>query len=344
MKRLQQLTLLLVILLCVSCGVNDSKDYVLLTIQSNDTSFDRIKCRINRRKAHILRRDSNGIYTDTIRFIRSDEVALRLSSKKGRIILYVQSGDDIKLQINDPEFIDIRLPKKLIKKNQILLDARKELRQSKNSYEKLSVYQQNKANELMDQFLDEYYSKACKISRNEFYLNVVRWNLDYIAYRAILHPIEVKKQRILSAKVDLSKGQPAYMFEGYENYDGGTTSMKDLKGKYVYIDVASTNCSPCKYQIPYLQKVEKRYSEKNILFVTISVDSKESHDWWREMVAKREVPGIKLFANEDKFFRKAYEIQAIPRFILIDPQGKIVSADAPRPSNPELLTLLDSIL
>jgi hypothetical protein len=43
-------------------------------------------------------------------------------------------------------------------------------------------------------------------------------------------------------------------------------------------------------------------------------------------------------------FVKDYAIQGIPRFILIDPNGNIVSADAPRPSDPKLLDLLESEL
>ena len=43
-------------------------------------------------------------------------------------------------------------------------------------------------------------------------------------------------------------------------------------------------------------------------------------------------------------FVKGYKIDGIPRFILISPEGKIVNADAPRPSSPELVTLLDSLV
>ncbi|MGB1042816.1 MAG: TlpA family protein disulfide reductase [Tenacibaculum sp.] len=37
-----------------------------------------------------------------------------------------------------------------------------------------------------------------------------------------------------------AKGQPSPKFENYENYAGGTTSLDDFKGKYVYIDVWAT--------------------------------------------------------------------------------------------------------
>ena len=38
-----------------------------------------------------------------------------------------------------------------------------------------------------------------------------------------------------------------------------------------------------------------------------------------------------------------YAINSIPRFLLIDPDGNIVSADAPRPSDPKLIELFNEL-
>jgi hypothetical protein len=43
-------------------------------------------------------------------------------------------------------------------------------------------------------------------------------------------------------------------------------------------------------------------------------------------------------------FIEDYAIMGIPRFILIDPKGNIVSADAPRPSDPMLRKTLDGLM
>ena len=58
----------------------------------------------------------------------------------------------------------------------------------------------------------------------------------------------------------------------YDNYAGGKTKLEDFKGKYVYIDVWATWCGPCRAEIPFLKKVEEKYHDKNITFVSISVD------------------------------------------------------------------------
>ena len=143
----------------------------------------------------------------------------------------------------------------------------------------------------------------------------------------------------------VSKGQPSPKFLNYENFKGGTTSLDDLKGKYVYVDVWATWCGPCKREIPFLQKVEKQYHGKNIEFVSLSVDKLDDHDKWKKMVKEKQLGGIQLFADNswESDFVTGYLIKGIPRFILIDPNGNIVSSNAPRPSDSKLIDLFNEL-
>lgn len=132
----------------------------------------------------------------------------------------------------------------------------------------------------------------------------------------------------------------------FENHKGGTTKLDDFKGKYVYIDVWATWCGPCRAEIPFLKKVEEKYHGKNIEFVSISVDVDKDHEKWQKFVTEKELGGVQLFAdkNWNSDFIKAFGINSIPRFLLIDPAGKVVKADAARPSSEELTKLLDTLL
>lgn len=142
---------------------------------------------------------------------------------------------------------------------------------------------------------------------------------------------------------NLAKGAESPKFVDYENNAGGTTSLDDLKGKYVYIDLWATWCQPCKNEIPFLKKVEEKYHNKNIEFVSISVDRQKDYETWKKMIVDKELSGIQLYAKEDKAFMDAYKVSGIPRFILLDPEGKIVDSNAPRPSNPKLVELFESL-
>ncbi|OAB78987.1 TlpA family protein disulfide reductase [Cochleicola gelatinilyticus] len=143
----------------------------------------------------------------------------------------------------------------------------------------------------------------------------------------------------------LTRGNVSPEFN-YENHKGGTTSLTDLKGKYVYIDVWATWCGPCIREIPSLQEVEEAYSGKNVAFVSISIDVPKDYETWKSMVSEKELGGIQLLADNNwkSKFVQDYGIQGIPRFILLDPEGNIVSADAPRPSDTNLRILLDGLI
>ena len=154
---------------------------------------------------------------------------------------------------------------------------------------------------------------------------------------------EIKKdyEKLLT----LSAGNPSPAFSGYENHAGGTTSLADLKGKYVYIDVWATWCGPCKREIPFLKTLEADYHGKNIAFVSISIDAEKDHEKWKQMVDELELGGIQLFADNDweSQFVQDYMIKGIPRFILIDPQGNIVNSNAPRPSSENIRNVFNGL-
>ena len=62
------------------------------------------------------------------------------------------------------------------------------------------------------------------------------------------------------------------------------------------------------------------------------------------MVKKKNLGGYQLWAGKDDVrFSQEYLITGIPRFILIDPNGKIVDSNTYRPFDPKLIQLFDSL-
>ena len=143
----------------------------------------------------------------------------------------------------------------------------------------------------------------------------------------------------------LALGNDSPKFTDYENNAGGKMSLDDLKGTYVYFDLWATWCGPCIAEIPSLKKVEEQFHGKNIKFVSISIDTEDAYDKWKKMIVDKELGGIQLLADKNwkSTFVTDYMIKGIPRFILIDPQGKIVNSNAPRPSDKKLITILNEL-
>lgn len=204
----------------------------------------------------------------------------------------------------------------------------------------LDVLNENVKNETIKNALlysNAKYGITYTENLKDFYKNFMAYSTDTVNNNEITKAFNKLKTT--------AKGELSPKFINYENFKGGTTSLDDLKGKYVYIDVWATWCGPCKREIPFLKKVEKQYHGKNIEFVSISVDVEKDHEAWKKMIVDKELGGIQLYADKswDSNFITDFSIKGIPRFILIDPEGKIVTPNAPRPSSPKLVDLFTNL-
>lgn len=261
----------------------------------------------------------------------------RLLDGKEYATIYLEEGYDLKMEM-DAKMFDETITFKgrgagennyLARKFLLIEQARQKVAQTADK----TVYK-TIINDLMDKLRSELDNEG--FSKN--FRKIVSVEL-------FTEKNELEKIFDHNVSMQSKTGKPSPDFD-CENYKGGKTSLEDLKGKYVYIDVWATWCVPCLQEMPNLRKLEQAYRGKNIEFVSLSVDDKKDHDKWRKMVADRSLGGIQLFSGkgfESSFVRK-YLIKTIPRFILIDPLGNIVDADARRPGDPALAEQLDSLL
>jgi len=129
----------------------------------------------------------------------------------------------------------------------------------------------------------------------------------------------------------IAPGKKAPVFE-YQDINGNLVSLSDFIGKCVYIDVWATWCGPCIGELPYLEKLNKDFKNKNIVFMSVSVD--KDKDAWEKMVKEKEMKGLQLFADKawESSIAVDYLVHSIPSFILIDKDGNIINPKAKRPS------------
>jgi thiol-disulfide isomerase/thioredoxin len=153
-----------------------------------------------------------------------------------------------------------------------------------------------------------------------------------------------QKERAAAVALKLvdTKGGSAAINFSFADVNGNRTTLRDLKGKVVLLDLWATWCIPCKQEEPYWDKLNEWYAGKDVAFVGISVDKDKAA--WEKHLKEKQLKGIQLHAGPGNNISLAYKVNGIPRYILIDKKGNLIADDGPRPSNENLKKLLDTWL
>lgn len=103
--------------------------------------------------------------------------------------------------------------------------------------------------------------------------------------------------------------------------DGGVIRLSDFKGRVVLIDFWAEWCGPCKRATPTIASLYKKYKNSDFIVFGINLDDKKDLDKVINYVKEH---GIEYPTLIDGFsVASKYNVTGIPKFILIDKNGKI---------------------
>lgn len=282
--------------------------------------------------------DEKGIFKDTMN-VATGRYAL--SDGNEYTIVYLKNGFDLKLKMDTKMFDEsIVYTGKGADENNFL--AKNALIEAQTDVQSMFFLEEADFLKGMDKKKVDDLKRLDDKKLDPAFVTLQKQSIDE-NYTAIVQYYQ-KNHTALVAKNKLNNTvAPSF---NYENHKGGKTKLEDFKGKYVYIDIWATWCGPCRAEIPSLKKMEELYHNKNIEFVSISIDVDKDHEKWKNFVTEKQLGGVQLFADKNWYsdFITHFGITGIPRFILIDPNGKVVQSDAPRPSSPKLKEDLDKLL
>lgn len=332
-------TFLLLSVLLIACEQQTPiKDYVTLSGTVENPTANRLLLK----GPGFLREiplDANGVFKDTMKL---EEGFYMLSHEDAKTFMFLKNSYDLDIRFNANEavsslsFAGLGAGTNNYMANKIRFEQQEGLDDFTDFFlldkaafdQRVTMLQQN-MKALLDQGVDlDSTFLARELQSNERLISFLSTN--YSAQHEML--------------TVLASGQPSPKFS-YPDINGKNRSLDEFKGNYVYVDVWATWCGPCKVEIPYLKELEHEYENKNITFVGLSIDTQENKKKWEKMVAERDLKGVQILADKDweSQFIQDYRITGIPRFILIDPNGNIISHDAPRPSQPELKALFEEL-
>jgi len=117
------------------------------------------------------------------------------------------------------------------------------------------------------------------------------------------------------------------------------TKNEKLKNKIIFIDVWASWCMPCRAEFSHNKKLESllgQYPNIEKLYITIDKDTQS----WKNAIQTLKLSGYHLLASKElleRLKKEVYESNAItvPKYILVDYQGNILSGNLPRPSDIE---------
>ena len=132
--------------------------------------------------------------------------------------------------------------------------------------------------------------------------------------------------------------------------DGSVIRFQDIlienKGKVIYIDYWASWCAPCIEAMPYAEALRNEYANENIIFVYLSSDNDQSA--WKKAAERYGLSNLEnsylSLNHKNSDWVQSLKIQTIPRYLIIDTNGKLVESDAPGPKDPNIKTILEKYI
>ena len=100
--------------------------------------------------------------------------------------------------------------------------------------------------------------------------------------------------------------------------EGEHITLDDLRGKVVLLDFWASWCGPCVQSVPELRDLYRRYRRDGLVIVGISSDGDEQI--WKEFTARTKM-NWPQFRDETSRVHIAFNIRALPTYILLDQEG-----------------------
>ncbi len=278
---------------------------------------------------------------------------LRLEGVPSDLPLILEPGSNIKIDINSSHMRRSSvISQGLNKKFYDYLDHVREFRGEQERLAKLYQAAQNKGTEAQKtDIVNRYY--AIDDDRHEYEYKFIEKNKDNLVgalvfesvafdkaepdYNKLLKiyekfPKEIKELPNVKNAYEHIKGLAAVSIGSKApdftapTPDGKMLSLKDVMGKVTVIDFWASWCRPCRAENPYVVQIYKKYHDKGLNIIGVSLDKPGNKDAWVKAIKDdgliwNHVSNLKFW--QDPIARELYHVNSIPQTFILDKNGII---------------------
>ncbi len=186
-------------------------------------------------------------------------------------------------------------------------------------------------------FYQAIYLKELMESPSYWAKHVQLFNADVLAEALVAqanNPYYFLLEKTSTNYFQSQKGEEAYDFTAFDR-EGNEVKLSDFAGKFVFIDNWASWCGPCLRHRPSVLDLSRQFADQtDIVFLMVSLDAREK-DWKRyfsrNLADSAPATDLLIENGMQGDYGDRYNIHFIPKYVLIDPDGKIVDANLPEP-------------
>ncbi|MBI5681605.1 MAG: TlpA family protein disulfide reductase [Deltaproteobacteria bacterium] len=141
---------------------------------------------------------------------------------------------------------------------------------------------------------------------------------------------------------EIKEKPPAAEFT-LKSLDEKMVSIKDFRGKVILLNFWATWCPPCKFEMPEMESLYKKYKDKGL--VMLAVDIQESPNTVKKFIQKNGYT-FTVLLDSDGDVSRLYNAVYIPITYIIDKNGKLIgkAAGAREWSGAPINSLIEELL
>jgi len=158
-----------------------------------------------------------------------------------------------------------------------------------------------------------------------------------VRYGHVEVSLDDPKHAAAVSELDADDRQRAATAFTLQDIRGQPWDSKNLRGEVLLVNFWSTSCTPCREEMPDLERLYQRFHAQGLVVLAISGDKASD---LRNYLAEQKV-SFPLLVDPDDKVRERFRVAGIPKTFLYDREGRLAGQTLDRPTASGWIALLN---